>query len=167
MNRQKNFWRRYGDAVKFNRNIIIAGVGAFFAGALVSQLFASYDDENSLANSAVTLAAEYAVYIPAFALLFYMDNRSKYTDPATGRRNPKMVRDDVKKLLAAFSVSEVIFSVAKLGMQYQLLQSGTEAYQASMVASIVAWAVFFVAVNAMAKATRLFRHPPSSSSPPP
>jgi cytochrome bd-type quinol oxidase subunit 2 len=157
-----NFWRRYGDAIRFNRNIIISGIGSFFAGALVSQFYSGYDSENSLANSAVTLAAEYGVYIPAFALLFYMGNRRRYIDLKTGRRNSRAIRDDVKKLLAAFSVSEVIYSVAKFGSQYQLLQSGTKAYQASMIASAVAWAVFLVAVNAMARATRLFgqKQPP-------
>ena len=150
------FYRRYKDAIKFNRNIVIAGVGAFLTGAVISQLYAGYD-ENSLANSAATLAAEYAVYIPVFALLFYMDNRSKYVDPATGKRDGRQLRSDIKKLLASFSVSEVIFSAVKVGLQYQLLQSGTEAYMASMAASIVAWAVFFVAINLMAKATRLFR----------
>ena len=149
------FYGKYRDAIKFNRNIVIAGLGAFLAGALFSQLYAGYD-ENSLANSAATLAAEYAVYIPAFALLFYIDNRSKYVD-AAGRKDSKRLKGDLKKLLASFSVSEVIFSAVKIGAQYQLLQSGTEAYVASMVASILAWAVFFVAINLMARATRLFR----------
>ena len=149
------FYGKYRDAIKFNRNIVIAGLGAFLTGALFSQLYAGYD-ENSLANSAATLAAEYAVYIPAFALLFYIDNRSKYVD-AAGRRDSKRLKGDLKKLLASFSVSEVIFSAVKIGTQYQLLQSGTEAYAASMVASTLAWAVFFVAINLMARATRLFR----------
>jgi hypothetical protein len=150
------FYGRYRDAIKFNRNIIIAGAGAFVMGAFISQVYAGYD-ENSLGNSAATLAAEYAVYIPVFALLFYVDNRSKYVDPATGKRDNVKLRGDVKKLLASFSVSEVIFSAVKVGMQYQLLQTGTEAYMASMAASIVAWAVFFVAINLMAKATKLFK----------
>ena len=149
------FYGKYRDAIKFNRNIVIAGFGAFLMGALFSQLYAGYD-ENSLANSAATLAAEYAVYIPAFALLFYIDNRSKYVDAAS-KRDGKRLKGDLKKLLASFSVSEVIFSAVKIGAQYQLLQSGTEAYAASMVASTLAWAVFFVAINLMARATRLFR----------
>ena len=149
------FYGKYRDAIKFNRNIVIAGLGAFLTGALFSQLYAGYD-ENSLANSAATLAAEYAVYIPAFALLFYIDNRSKYVD-AAGRKDSKRLKGDLKKLLASFSVSEVIFSAVKIGAQYQLLQSGTEAYAASMAASTLAWAVFFVAINLMARATRLFR----------
>ncbi|HEY7507857.1 MAG TPA: hypothetical protein VH677_01895 [Nitrososphaera sp.] len=153
---KSGFFKRYRDAINFNRNIIIAGAGAFFTGALVAQLYAGHDG-NDLANSALTLAAEYSVYIPVFAFLFYWDNRSKYVDPETGRRDGRKVRADIKKLLAAFSVSEVVFSMVKIGMQYWLLQSGTEAYAAAMGASIAAWAVFFVLVNYMARAVRLFR----------
>lgn len=157
--RQQGFFRRYRQALKFNRNIIIAGLGAFFAGALVAQAYSGYDRGGSLANSAVTLASEYAVYIPAFALLHYWDNRDKYVDPATGRRDGRKVREDVKKLLATFSVSEVIFSLTKVGVQFQLLQSfsGMDAYVSAMAASVAAWAVFFVIVNYMARLVRLFK----------
>ncbi|MEO9364458.1 MAG: hypothetical protein ABI348_11210 [Nitrososphaera sp.] len=152
------FFRRYRDAINFNRNIIIAGLGAFFTGALVAQLYSAYDSSNSLANSAVTLASEYAVYIPAFAGLFYWDNRSKYVDLETGKRDGKRLRQDVKKLLATFSVSEVVFSLTKVGVQFQLLQSNNDAYISAMAASVVAWAVFFVLVNYMARLVRLFKN---------
>jgi hypothetical protein len=150
------FYSRYRDAIKFNRNIIIAGAGALFAGALVSQLFAGYA-KNYLADSALALAIEYSVYIPAFALLFYIDNRHRYVDPATGKKDGRQIRSDIKKLLAAFSVSEVIYSAVRVATQYQLLQSGAEAYAASAVASVAAWAVFMVAINLMAKVTHLFK----------
>lgn len=150
------FYQNYREAIKFNRNIIVAGAGALLAGALVSQLYADFG-ENNLTDSALALATEYAVYIPAFALLFYLDNREKYVDPVTGAKDGKKIRGDIKKLLATFSVSEVIYSAVKVAAQYQLLQSSTEAYAASVTASVLAWIVFMVAVNTMAKATRLFR----------
>jgi hypothetical protein len=153
----KSFFSRYKDAVLFNRNLIIAGAGAFFASAYVSQLYAQYDN-NDFANSALALATEYGVYIPVFAALFYFDNRSKYIDPATGRRDSKRIWQDIKKLFAAFSVSEVIYSLTKVGAQYALLQAGNQPYEASMASSLIAWGVFFVAINSMAKLVRLFRH---------
>jgi hypothetical protein len=149
------FFKKYSEAIKFNRNIVIAGLAAFFTSSYVAQ--ASHESTGDLGNSAVALATEYGVYIPVFAFLFYLDNRSKYVDPATGRRDSKRIASDVKKLLASFSVSEVIFAVTRFGLHYQFLQSGAEAYVASMASSVIAWAVFFVAINLMAKATRLFR----------
>ena len=136
--------------------VIIAGAGAFFSSAYVSQLYAQYDS-NNFANSTLALAVEYGVYIPVFATLFYADNRSKYIDPATGRRDSRRLRQDIKKLFAAFSVSEVIYSITKVLTQYALLQAGNQPYEASMAGSLVAWGVFFVAINSMAKLVKLFR----------
>jgi hypothetical protein len=151
-----NFFGRYRDAILFNRNLIISGTGGFFASAYVSQLYAQYDS-NDLANSVVALATEYGVYIPTFATLFYVDNRIKYIDTATGKRDSHRLRQDIKRLFAAFSVSEVIFSITRVLMQYVLLQSGNQPYEASMTSSLVAWGVFFVTINLMAKLVKLFR----------
>jgi hypothetical protein len=152
----KSFFSRYKEAILFNRNLIISGAGAFFASAYVSQLYAQFDS-NDFANSALALIVEYGVYIPVFAMLYYVDNRSKYVDPATGRRDSRRAMQDIKKLFAAFSVSEVIYSVTKVAMQYALLQAGSQPYEASMASSLVAWVVFFVAINLMAKIVKLFR----------
>jgi hypothetical protein len=150
------FFSRYKDAILFNRNLIISGAGGFFASAYVSKL---YDEAGSsdFANSAAALAVEYAVYIPAFATLFYVDNRKKYVDPVTGRRDSRQVLQDIKKLFAAFSVSEVIFSITRVTAQYGLLQAGSQPYEASMASSLLAWGVFFVAINSMARLVKLFR----------
>jgi len=150
------FFSKYRDYVLFNKNLIISGASAIFTSALVAQLYARYDT-NALANSIVAIAAEYGVYIPFFAFLFYRDNRHKYIDPLTGKRDSKKVRNDVKKLFATFSISEIIFSVTRTSAHYQLLQSGAEAYQASMIGSLIAWAVFFVCINAGVKFVRLFK----------
>jgi len=151
------FFGRYKNAILFNRNLIVAGAGGFFASAYVSQLYAQYDS-NNFANSTLALAAEYGVYIPVFAALFYADNRSKYVDPATGRRDSRRLRHDIKKLFAAFSVSEVIFAITRVLAQYALLQAESQPYEASMASSLVAWGVFFVAINTMAKLVKLFKH---------
>ena len=103
------------------------------------------------------LATEYAVYVPVFALLFYVDNRQKYVDPETGKKDRKRIMQDVKKLFASFSVSEVIFSITRITSQYAFLQMAYQPYEASMASSLVAWGVFFVSINLMAKATRLFK----------
>lgn len=152
----RSFFRKYKDYILFNKNLIISGIVAFFASASIAQLYAIYDS-NALANSIVALATEYGVYIPFFAFLFYRDNRDRYIDPLTGKRDSKKLKDDVKKLLAAFSVSEVIFSITRTSAHYQFLQGGVEPYQASMMGSLIAWAVFFVCINAGIKLVRLFK----------
>jgi Na+/melibiose symporter-like transporter len=152
------FFRRYRDAILFNRNLIISGAAGFLASAYASHLFSLFSDSD-LANSAVALATEYAVYLPLFALLFYLDNRHRYVDPQTGRKNHEQIRQDVKKLFAAFSVSEVVFSIVRVLSQYGLLQASLEPYEASMISSVVSWTVFFVSINLMARLVRLFQKP--------
>jgi len=56
----------------------------------------------------------------------------KYNDPQTGKRDSKRIRGDIRKLFAAFSVSEIIYSLIKVSIHYQLLQLGAQPYQASM-----------------------------------
>lgn len=156
--RQSGFFKKYRDSILFNRNLIIAGAGGFFASALVSQLYSQHGS-GEFENSVAALATEYAVYVPAFALLFYFDNRHKYVvDPETGKKDRKRIMQDVKKLFASFSVSEVIFSVTRIASQYAFLQlAAYQPYEASMASSLVAWGVFFVSINLMARATRLFK----------
>lgn len=145
------------DYILLNKNILVSGVFAFFGGALFTQLYAQYDN-NNLSNSIVTLSVEYAIYIPLFALLFYMDNRNKYVDPLTRRKDKKRIKSDIKKLIAAFSVSELIFSFSKIAIHYELLQTSmVEPYQASMIGSLAAWAIFLVSINLSVKAVKLFR----------
>ena len=153
----KRFYQHYRDYILLNKNILVSGVFAFFGGALFTQLYAQYDN-NNLSNSIVTLSVEYAIYIPLFALLFYMDNRNKYVDPLTGRKDKKRIKSDIKKLIAAFSLSELIFSFSKIAIHYELLQTSmVEPYQASMIGSLTAWAIFLVSINLSVKAVKLFR----------
>ena len=152
------FFSKYRAAVLFNKNLIISGIGGFLASASISQIYSQYD-RNELVNSAVALATEYAVYIPLFAFLFYFDNRQKYVDASTGKRNGKKIRDDIVKLFASFSVAELIFSIVRFALQYFLLGLDIPAYSASMLSSLTAWGVFFVAINIMAGVTRLHKVP--------
>ena len=153
----KRFYQHYRDYILLNKNILVSGVFAFFGGALFTQLYAQYDN-NNLSNSIVTLSVEYAIYIPLFALLFYMDNRNRYVDPLTGRKDKKRIKSDIKKLIAAFSLSELIFSFSKIAIHYELLQTSiVEPYQASMIGSLTAWAIFLVSINLSVKAVKLFR----------
>jgi hypothetical protein len=154
-----SFYSRYKAAILFNKNLVISGVAGFFASAIASQLYAQHNPDE-FANSVIAVSAEYAVYLPLFGLLFYFDNRDKYVDQSTGRRNKSQIGNDVKKLFASFGVSEVVFSIVRFGSQYGLLRLDLQAYEASMISSLAAWAVFFVSVNIMARLTRLHKREP-------
>lgn len=154
----KHLYRKYKTIILFNKNLLLSGIAAFFAGAIFAQMYAELGlANNNFLNALSTLSVEYGVYIPVFAILFYLDNKNRYIDPITGHKNSAHIKSDVKKLFAAFSISELIYSGCKILAQYYLLQRNVEPYQASMLAAIVAWLVFLVCINASIKAVNLFK----------
>ena len=151
----RKFYNKYRNYILFNKSITISGIFAFFVGAFFTQLYAQYEKNNFL-NSIVTLSVEYAVYIPLFGFFYYLDNKEKYLDPESGKMRYNNVKRDIIKLLAIFSISEVIFSVSKISIHYHLLEISVEPYQASMIGSLTAWIIFLVAINFGAKIVKLF-----------
>jgi hypothetical protein len=99
-----DFYQKYKHTILFNKNLILAGVAAFFAGAIFAQIYSEQErtNNNDLLNALATLSIEYGVYIPLFAVLFYLDNRHRYVHPITGQKDYVQIRTDIKKLFAAF-----------------------------------------------------------------
>lgn len=120
-------------------------------GTVFTELYAEYAyDGKSIDNSIYTLIIGYATYLPLFGYLYFRDNRARYVDPADGRISLHKLVLDIRKLIAAFSLSEVVFIVTKTYIHFQQLELGyLEAYQAYFVAEIVAWCVYFLSVNAI------------------
>ena len=135
--------------------MIISGICAFIVGTLFTQFYAQHE-KNNFVNSIVTLSVEYAVYIPLFGFLYYLDNKEKYIDQC-GKKNYAFIKKDIIKLFAIFSISEIIFSVSKVSIHFQLMQISFEPYHASMIASFSAWFIFLVIINFCAKIVKLFK----------
>ena len=151
-------FNKYKNLILFNKNIIIAGICSFFSAAFVTQVYHTYYSTNHIANSIVALLVEYSVYMPLFAILFYIDNRYRYIDPLTGKKDFKTIKNDIKKLFTTFFISEIAYSLSKLSFTYQFLQLGALPYQASMVGSVAASGISIVLINLVAiKGVKLFR----------
>jgi hypothetical protein len=118
---------------------------------------ASDNGRTAFTNSILTLAVEYSIDIPIFAVLYYKDNKQRYTNNITGKKNLSVIKADVKKLVAAFSISEIMYDVIKVSSQYQLLQqTNIEPFQAAMISSLLAWTAFFILINISMKVFSLF-----------
>ena len=155
----KGLYNKYRSYILLNKNIIIAGTAALIVGVFFTELYAEYN-KNNLLNSIVTLIVEYAVYIPIFAILYYLDNRGKYIDTLTGKKNNANIKSDLLKLFTIFSISEVIYSIAKVSIHFQLMQMSFEPYLATLIASTTAWLIFLIVINSGAKAVKLFGNSP-------
>ena len=151
----RRFYNKHRNYILFNKNMIISGIFAFIVGTFFTQFYAQYE-KNNFVNSIVTLSVEYAVYIPLFGFLYYLDNKEKYVDPQSGKKNYVNIKNDILKLFAIFSISEIIFSVSKVSIHFQLMQISFEPYHASMIASFSAWFVFLIIINFGAKIVKLF-----------
>jgi len=152
----KKFYNKYRNYILFNKNIIIAGTAALIVGILFTQLYAQHNYDNFL-NSIVTLSVEYTIYIPLFALFFYIDNKSRYVDPLSGEKNYANIKNDIIKLFTIFTISEIIYAISKISIHFQLMQISFEPYQASLIASFAAWFIFLVFINLGAKLVKLFK----------
>ena len=152
----KAFYNKYRNYILLNKNIIIAGTAALIVGVFFTELYSEYN-KNNLLNSIVTLTVEYAVYIPIFAILYYLDNRDRYVDVLTGKKNYANIKSDLIKLFTIFSVSEVIYSVSKVSIHFQLMQISFEPYHATIIGSTAAWLIFLVIISFGARTVNLFR----------
>jgi hypothetical protein len=153
----EKFLNKYRNIVFFNKNLLIAGAAGFFSGALGAQIYSLYDN-NKIVNAIVALLSEYCIDVPFFAIAFYVDNRQRYHDPITGKKNTALIKQDIKKLVIAISASEAFYAVTKIFSHYQFLQYTVQPYQASMASSLIAWIVFLVLVNVIGKKIKLFHN---------
>ncbi len=91
-------------------------------------------------------------------MLYYRDNKFRYLDPVTGKRNVDRIKSDVKKLVATFSVSELIYSSSKVLIGFQMLQMALLApYQAAVASTMMSWILSAASINVMIKVLKLFR----------
>ena len=153
----KGFYNKYRNYILLNRSIIIAGTVALIVGTFFTEFYSQHSS-NNFSNSIVTLLIEYSVYIPIFALLFYNGNRDRYVDGLTGKKNYANIKNDVIRIFAIFSISEIIYSVSKVYIHFQLMQISFEPYQATIIGSFSAWFIFLVVINFGARVVKLFKH---------
>ena len=151
------FYQQYRDTILFNKNLVISGLGSLILTAIITQYYYYNVSSNNFEVSLISLLIEYVIETPIFFVLYYIDNKKIYLDPVTGKKNLSAVKTDLKKLFAVFSLSDVIYAVALISIEFSLLQHSTaEPYQASLYSSLIAWSIFFVVVNLSAKSVRLF-----------
>jgi hypothetical protein len=152
----KQFYAKYRELILFNKNIIVAAIAAIITDAIVVQ-YAAQSITNNVLVSIFSIIADIGMYLAAFVGLFYIDNRKKYIDVVTGKRDSNRFKQDAKKLVTALGVSEVIYMIGKFTSIYLLLQSNVAPpYQVAMLATLLAGGFSTVTANLMIKAQKLF-----------
>ena len=135
---------------------MVAAIAAIITDAIVVQ-YAAQSITNNALISIFSITADIGMYLAAFVGLFYIDNRKKYIDTVTGKRDSNRFKQDAKKLVTALGVSEVIYTIGKFTSIYLLLQSNVAPpYQVAMLSTLLAGGFSTVTANLMIKAQKLF-----------
>jgi hypothetical protein len=152
----KQFYSRYRELILFNKNIVVAAIAAIITDAIVVQYAAQTISSDALV-SIFSIITNSGVYLTAFAGLFYIDNRKKYVNSITGKRDSNRFKQDAKKILTALGVSEVVYMIAKFTSIYLLLQSNVAPpYQIAMLSTLLAGVFSTVTANLIIKTQKLF-----------
>jgi hypothetical protein len=147
---------KYREVILFNKNIIIAAAASIAADATVVHYAAKFISSN-IVVSIFSIMTDTGVYLAVFAGMFLIDNRKRYVDHSTGRKDSVKFRNDIKKIITALGVSELVYMVVKFISVYLLLQTSiAPPYQIAMLSTLLAWIFYLIAVNAMIRWQRLF-----------
>lgn len=146
----RRFYNKYRNFFEFNKNLIISGTVAFFVSAAITQLYSNYNNSDFW-TSAVSILTGFSTSIPLFAFLFYMDNKHNSKDK-------KLFRTVIiKKLVALYSISNVVNVVVRFIIIYELLKLELEPYEASMLSSLCASGLSYFVTNLASKSFKLFK----------
>ena len=152
----QQFYSRYRELLLFNKNIIVAAVAAIIIDAIVVH-YAAQSISDDILVSIFSMITGSGVYLVAFVGFFYIDNRKKYIDVVTGKRDSNRFKQDTKKVVTALSASEVVYTIGKFTSIYLLLQSNVAPpYQVAMLSTLLAGGFSTVTANLMIKAQKLF-----------
>ena len=134
----------------------MAAVAAIIIDAIVVH-YAAQSISDDVLVSIFSMITGSGVYLVAFVGFFYIDNRKKYIDVVTGKRDSNRFKQDTKKVVTALSASEVVYTIGKFTSIYLLLQSNVAPpYQVAMLSTLLAGGFSTVTANLMIKAQKLF-----------
>lgn len=158
ISRSRQFYAKYREVILFNKNIIIAAIASIIADAIVVQYAFDSITDNNIIVSILSIITDTGVYLATFAAMFLVDNRNKYVDTATGKKDSVRFRSDINKIVTALGVSEVVYIIVKFTSIYVLLQvSIAPPYQVAMLTTLLAWIFYIITANVMIRWQKLFR----------
>ncbi len=139
--------------LKLNKNILIAFAASIIVSAAIAQILS---DQEDYLNTTYTTIADYVIYFSVFSGLFYLDNRKKYRLESGGTDTAKL-KHDLKKLITSLGIAEVVYTIARWGLQYYFLTISYDPYLASIVSQSISTIIYLIVVNLSVKITRLYK----------
>ena len=127
-----------------------------FTVSLFVAYYSSLYYTNNFINSALTVIIGFISSKVVFVVLFHLDNKKKYTKKITGKLNLRILKQVVMKMLFADSVFDIINNAARFFLLLQLLKINYQPIQAAIIASIIASALSYLAINLIVRRIHVF-----------
>jgi hypothetical protein len=135
--------------------MILSGAAGFFISAVAAEVYSKYA-ESDLVNTIAIILTGYAASTVVFGILFHLDNKHLYTDKNTGKINISILKQILKKMVVAGFVFDIVNNFSRFIILYQLLTINVNHAEASMLSSLVASGLSYVAMNLALKRAGYF-----------
>ena len=145
----RRFYNKYRNNLELNKNLMLSGTAAFFVSAAVTELYSKYNNSDFWI-SIVSILTGFSISVPLFAFLFYMDDKRS-------RKDKSFQNLIIKKLVALYSISNIVNVLARFVIIYELLKLEVQPYEASMLSSLCASGLSYFITNLASKAFKGFR----------
>lgn len=149
----KEHVKKYRDYLALNRSLVVSIASAMIVSAMFAQ---AIRDQEGYVNATLTIMFSYGIYYLVFSALYYKDNKARYLTES-GSTDRKRLRRDLVKMATSVGIAEAIFFTSRWGLHYYFLETGQEAYLASVSAHGMAAAIFVAAVNIGVYLTKLYK----------
>lgn len=141
----KDFYIKYRNIIHYNKNLAISAIITAIADIAIVSLSASIF-ENYLLISSISLVADFIVFNSIFVVLLYKDNILK----------KERLRQDSMKFLTTLGLSEITYLVTKFTTTYMFFQFiELDSAQISIATTMVAWILYIITSNILAKRTKI------------
>jgi hypothetical protein len=149
------FYKKNKSTISLNKNLLISGITGFIVSLIVAYYSTRYSADYFL-NSALTVIIAFIFSKLVFTILFHLDNKKKYTKKVTGKLNIQVLKQVVTKMVFADSIFDIINNVARFIILLELLKINYQPIQAATIASIIASAFSYLAINLIVRYVHVF-----------
>ena len=151
-----NPYLKYKNIILFNKNIILAGILTAVTDIFIVNYASSIYLSNYLIISGISLIADFLIYNNSFIILYFLDNRIKYTN-YDGSMNKRRIKQDLKKLLTVIGFAEISYITTKFLSTFTIFELFVvNPSLVSISTTILAWILYIAIANIMAKNQKLF-----------
>lgn len=151
-----NPYLKYKNIILFNKNIILAGIIAAVTDIFIVNYASSIFLSSYLIILGIFLIADFLIYNNSFIILYFLDNRIKYTN-YDGSMNKQRIKQDLKKLLIVIGFAKISYITTKFLSIFTIFELFVvNPSLISIWTTILAWVLYITIANIMAKNQKLF-----------